>query len=757
MNTVRSWDIFDTIIGRKCGTPARLWSLVGALAGIEGFVEMRRNAETVVQTGWQDYTIHDIYKQLANHSGFSDAQADDLCQRELTVECEQAFPIAQYASRVKPGDIAVSDMYLSAAQIRTILDAAGIEKDLTIYVTCHGKAKGAIWSDVKSKHAVSVHVDDNRNNDVKTPRQLHIRTELASTGLDTHEQTYAQYSESLAWWVRYHRLSEVRTGVSGKLSDMQIQFNMPMLLAFLHELREFVDANRANKVIFLSRDGYLPQKLWSTIYPETASLYLYCSRECMRNHTETYVAYANEHITSDSVVVDLAGSLRSFAILLPHLRQVPHIFTMFFIPSTDENVSKLTFSYLLNQRDHKINNSYLEMLNYAPHWHVADVDESGSPILDQSNEYDMGLVESYHKTFGKLLQDVPCDSFDGRLEVARYAARQIHLAEPFLRKTFPGHMRLEAARNIPAAHIPTRPTIVNKQQPVELKIDEFESVLFPLRDGRPVIVGAVDKLRWTQFETWANSIHLTSFDGHVCVLTYRIDDCSTRRLRQHGFIPVPCKLERHVVVDRFRDLARLATFTRDNAWVIMLDTTDIVLQANPISWLRRDAEGYEIVVGSECIHICDQWWVRQNLKDTFPEHYDIASKRLLYNAGSFAAKAGAMRELASDTWNMCCSKPYTKPNDQDAFNILLHSDKYRSRTKFALQREGWCANIAATVIEPKDKGEAFATESLATLDRNGFCTVESGIVPVFLHHYTRNSDWKKRVEARVKSGKKVSQ
>lgn len=754
--TIHSWDIFDTIIGRKCGTPKRLWGLAGQLLNVDGFADMRVAAERVVQSGWRPYTIHDIYRQFATHNGFTPEQADDFCQLELQLEQGQAFPIAQYANQVSDGDIFVSDMYLSEPQIRAILDSAGIRSDIPIYVSCHGKTRGTIWDGLVAKHGQIHHVGDNRQSDYMEPRKHHIRTSLAVTGWNSHESFYATYSESLAWWVRYHRLRTVRTDTGGKLAEFQIQFNLPMLLAFIHELREFVADKQADNAVFLSRDGYLSEQLWRRLYPEVKSKYLYCSRECMRNHTGSYVDYASRYIASTSVVIDLAASFRSYALLQPHIAAKPHLYTMFFIPSGDRTVRQLPVAYLLDQKTTAVNNTYMEMLNYATHWHVADVDRDGNPVFDQPNEYDMSLVEGYHAVFKELLEDVPTEPFDGRREIAAYAAKQIHSNESFFRKTFPGHIALERTRNIPVA---TRPASRrNRVVPANFTpviIQPDPSPVININDTRPVIVGAADNLRWPSFETWALSIALSQFTGHVFMLTYRLDDKSIRRLHTHKITPFPSQIERHVVVDRFRDLAVLSESIPPDTWIVMLDVTDLVLQTNPTDWLSGVAPEHDIVVGSECIRMCDQWWVSKNLKDTFPEHYDAISPHLLYNAGSFAARAAVMRELATDVWEMCCTKPYTKPNDQDAFNVLLHSDKYRDRTHFADQREGWCANIAATVIEPADKGAKYATEPLATIDKKGVCRVENGVVPAFLHHYTRSPHWKRLVEQRINAGQRI--
>lgn len=351
----------------------------------------------------------------------------------------------------------------------------------------------------------------------------------------------------------------------------------------------------------------------------------------------------------------------------------------------------------------------------------------------------MALVSRYHRLWDELLSDVPTEPIKDPKAVASIAAQAIHAAGPRLERVFPGHMKFERRRKLPPIRIVALP----------------DPAPPPYAATSPtVVVGAIDRYERTQWINWVRSFSLTDFHGQLHMLTYRCSAGSLKQLRHRGIDVHECERDRHVVVDRFRDLAVLAAALPPRTWMVSLDVGDLVAQRSPDPWLAKLDDGVEIVVGSEAIRIKDQSWVDKNLRDTFPEHYEVTREHLLFNAGSFAARAGTMVEFARQVWEMCQSKPWTKPNDQDAFNILLHRESWVSKTKFAAQRDGWCANVAATVAEPAEKGARFATEPIATI-RQGVCYVADGVVPVFLHHYPRIKSWAKQVVERLNASRRV--
>ena len=67
---MRTFDIFDTLIARRCIDPALVFEIVERKVGRPGFARARRQAEKVVSE--RDYTLDDIYAELANQ--YSDGE-----------------------------------------------------------------------------------------------------------------------------------------------------------------------------------------------------------------------------------------------------------------------------------------------------------------------------------------------------------------------------------------------------------------------------------------------------------------------------------------------------------------------------------------------------------------------------------------------------------------------------------------------------------------------------------------------------------
>ena len=73
---LRSFDVFDTLIARRCIEPRRVFDKLEAQLGMPGFAAARIAAEQAVATG--AYTLMDIYAELA--VGLTAGLGDELRQ-----------------------------------------------------------------------------------------------------------------------------------------------------------------------------------------------------------------------------------------------------------------------------------------------------------------------------------------------------------------------------------------------------------------------------------------------------------------------------------------------------------------------------------------------------------------------------------------------------------------------------------------------------------------------------------------------------
>ena len=441
---IHSWDLFDTLIGRKCGTAQRLFEQIGRIIEMPSFPEKRRKAEHLLQEQGAEYSLEDIYRKYKEIDP-DFAHADDLAGLEYELELYNVYSIKRNARHLRNEDVIVSDMYLSEIQLRRLLVKAGIEFTGRIYVSCYGKHTGEVWGEIQG--GIISHCGDNPRTDIASPVRAGLRTKLANTELSATEEFYLSISPDLAWWVHQHRLQNlVDENITERLDLLQNQYNIPLLYTACHSLRRYALDQRIEKLLFMSRDGQLFQRMWAKFYPEIPSEYLYISRECLRGSSIEYFNYLNTRYTKNTALVDLASSCGSLKIALPHLSNpAPKIWTMVFLPNFKVDLSGIDMNCAVSNQMVTINNTWLEMLNYADHWHVADVC-IGKPIFDQPNEYSMDAVKKYHALFTAMLSNMPHTSVPFEAQMYKKILPAIHAEGAFLKRTFPNHLIFEASR-----------------------------------------------------------------------------------------------------------------------------------------------------------------------------------------------------------------------------------------------------------------------------------------------------------------------
>ncbi|MES1265673.1 MAG: FkbM family methyltransferase, partial [Variovorax sp.] len=170
--TIRSFDIFDTLIARKCIDPRQIFERVERVLQLDGFAGDRLAAEQKVAQG--PYDLDDIYDELAKIRGWGQAERDAARAAEIEAEFEAVIPIAENLAQVRDGDIAVSDMYLPEAVIRGLLKKAGLSKQISIMVSSHGKTSGRAWPLLLANHRIEQHLGDNVVADVQSPARFGI-------------------------------------------------------------------------------------------------------------------------------------------------------------------------------------------------------------------------------------------------------------------------------------------------------------------------------------------------------------------------------------------------------------------------------------------------------------------------------------------------------------------------------------------------------------------------------------------------------
>lgn len=421
---VRSWDVFDTLIARRCGAYDAIFEIMGASLG-PGFRNMRIRAEAVARESKYEISIHDIYDEIQRENGWSAKERQHALELEISTEFANVIPIKENMSLVRDGDVLVSDMYLSSEIILGLLREAGLDKNITLFVSACGKSDGTIWKRVRARHIILKHTGDNPGVDFLRPLLHFIPAGLTSTSAETPWERLlrANGAPLLSRYVRETRLRLLlrSPAKSRELQAAQIEANFPLLLLASSALIVWCRDNGIARAMMASRDCILWAKLAERVARHSGySLsveYFLTSRVTALNPSEQYLAYAASRLGADSAVVDLSMTGTSLSCLADRLG-ISEINA--FVIALHQSISgslygrsfqskaQVKFGYLLAELDHYD----LEALNQAVTPSVHDVTETAEGLsvtyaAENRSKPVLEAVKIQNAAFIEMLASVP--------------------------------------------------------------------------------------------------------------------------------------------------------------------------------------------------------------------------------------------------------------------------------------------------------------------------------------------------------------
>ncbi len=297
---VASFDVFDTLVTRVCGSPRKVFDCVEHRAialgfDAEGFAEERVSAEAAAidAVGESKLKLEDIYSCFRG-SRFEGVR-DKLMEIEIEAEVNLCVPIpegvAVFRRCLESCDtvVVVSDMYLPERVVSRILDKCGIEGYAKLFVSCEygeTKADGSLYERAVSELGVRpdqiTHFGDNLHSDVLSARKNGLRSCAMVCGKET-ALTKVMF-QKLANRIMPHNsasysLSFPPSGSDGMLID-EIGYNVfgPLLVSFCEWVHERKEAHGFDGLWFAARDGWVMKRCYDLLYPDEHTEYLLVSR-----------------------------------------------------------------------------------------------------------------------------------------------------------------------------------------------------------------------------------------------------------------------------------------------------------------------------------------------------------------------------------------------------------------------------------------------------------------------------------------------
>jgi len=296
VDEVLSLDVFDTCLRRISGAPGSVFRMLETMMSVEGepverFSQQRREVEEEVRSSLQqegrkeDLTLRDIYEGLAARFNWDQGRMQRWEEAECRLEASLLVPVTSVregARRFADSGgtvIYVSEMYLSAEMLAGFLRRAGFPvREGCVFTSGDGglsKGSGNLYEFVKERFdGRSIrHIGDNPETDVAIP----ARRGIDARAFPRREPMYAdalscvlsalsrEVSPGAPFW---ERLGESVLG--------------PLATAWVLQVLRSPELVAADRLFFLTRDGYFPEMVFRRLAPElkvgTAAVTCFASR-----------------------------------------------------------------------------------------------------------------------------------------------------------------------------------------------------------------------------------------------------------------------------------------------------------------------------------------------------------------------------------------------------------------------------------------------------------------------------------------------
>ncbi|MCQ4629749.1 hypothetical protein GB927_006850 [Shinella sp. CPCC 100929] len=397
---IQSFDLFDTLVARRCNDPLQVFRAVEAKCGIAGFAT-RRHAVEMAMFGRRTYGLDDIYSALIAEATLTEAQAESTRLLELEEEWDMLFPIQEVVARVDAHDIIISDMYLPYAFVSRILkEKCGLDNKL--YLSNYGKHHRVIWPSILAEHTIRTHFGDNIHADIVGAAAAGINPTLVSiskwdrTEEILHSAGLAPYAHAL----RETRLKTFhRDPAIHNVLKAQAAVNIPLMVVGAFWALHCAERFGADKILAASRDCNLWHQMLASTHFARAGMppvsYFQVSRTLCYDKSTEYEAYLRGRLGARTLLIDVVGTGNSLTHLIDRLELQDRLRPSILV--TDPTVSPDETKYdTLVRRDFFQYRVFLEGLNASLDGSaVAAHAENGSvTITAQPNEFDVDMHQA---------------------------------------------------------------------------------------------------------------------------------------------------------------------------------------------------------------------------------------------------------------------------------------------------------------------------------------------------------------------------
>jgi hypothetical protein len=376
-----SYDVFDTLIARRFITNDYILQIIQSTSRNPMFLDARKAADN------GNRSLYQIYQELVNQEIINESELMRFYKLEVELEKKHSFALSNIDT-VRDGDVLISDMYFSGADILELVRSAGCQSQVTIYQSNSDKRTGVLWDKLKGIKLLS-HTGDNITSDVENARERgfdaeHFVDAITFTGI---EKVLLENKLSfLGCLVRETRLRNFYPK-NRMLSDISCQLNLPMLLIACELLhRRHADEN----IVFLGRDCQLLYKLYNAFYRN--AYYIPFSRKVAYEQPEDAVGFLKAHMPPNAVLVDVSSTGATWEHLckLHPFNVDVLIYSDVFHYNKTKPTLPSTFNFLMTNTQIGQTNEMIEVFNCADHGYLKSIKNHNGVYFAEFGGCEMG-------------------------------------------------------------------------------------------------------------------------------------------------------------------------------------------------------------------------------------------------------------------------------------------------------------------------------------------------------------------------------
>ncbi len=312
----RAFALFDTLVARRCVYPRVIFEIVERASGRPGFTEARVCAEADLDGKTRNYTIDDIYRELAANFSISEQEAERLKSLELATEQDNLFAIAEHCREVGPDDVVVSDTYLPGSWLIPAARELCRIRPRMFALSSRGKRTGAVWPALRGSVQLTEHLGADLVTDVESARLAGIPARLTTVARRTRieDELADRGFVPLSNLIREARLTTSTDDAALRDAQLaQIQLNFPLLFLATLQMRKLATIRKWDNVLMAGPHCHLWNDLYNGLRPglpgAPPASYFYGSHTAQADPSPDYLAYFSHlRAASRSVVAELCGT-----------------------------------------------------------------------------------------------------------------------------------------------------------------------------------------------------------------------------------------------------------------------------------------------------------------------------------------------------------------------------------------------------------------------------------------------------------------